>query len=141
MQEVSGAPTEAGGHVEFLRSAAHGFIDAVNRRSAGELLGFCEPDIEWSSALPAGGERGFRGHDGLVGWVTELDRSGLPHEIQVLSVTPLNSHRFMIAGRVMVGSTDVASLVVTATLSENGRIVKAHAYLGGRKSLVALDRD
>jgi hypothetical protein len=140
MEATSDALTETGSRVEFMRSVANGFIDAFNRRDADELAGFCEPDVEWSSALPAGGDRGFRGHDGLVRWVKDLDQSGFAHDVHVLSVTPLNSHRFMIAGYLMHAST-VASLIVTATLSQAGRIAEAHAYLGDHHSLDASERD
>src|SRR4051812_38072533 len=102
MEGATDPPTAAGEDVHLLRSVAHGFVDAFNRRDLGELVRLCEPDVEWYPAPLAGGHGGYRGHDGLERWVADLDRSGLAHQIDVLNVTPLNRRRFMLAGRVLV---------------------------------------
>src|SRR4051795_972330 len=124
MEGVPDPPGEAGDEVDLLRSVADGFVDAFNRRDVDDLVRLCEPDVEWYPASLAGEDRSYRGHDGMVSWVAHLDRSGLAHRIDVLNVTPLNPRRFMLAGRVLVALNDVASLIMTVTLSRVGRIAK-----------------
>jgi ketosteroid isomerase-like protein len=49
-------------------------VDAVNRRDISRLVELTDPDVEWHTFLAElRGEGGYRGHDGIRQWLSDVD--------------------------------------------------------------------
>jgi hypothetical protein len=114
------------------------FIDAFNRRDAEALVALADPAIEWRPSSLAGSQRIYRGHDGLRLWVSELDTAPVKHQARVREVRELDERRFAVLSEVLVDGELPSPSAMLASLTGEGKIVEARAYLSDEQTLAEI---
>jgi hypothetical protein len=121
-----------------IEAIAHRFIDAFNRRDAESLVALSDPEIEFHPTLLVGGRRVYHGHDGLRRWVSELGVATVQHQVRVREVRALEADRLLVLSEVYLDGDLLSPAAMIATLSAEGRIVEAQAYLTDERLLTHL---
>lgn len=118
-----------------LEAAGRKFVDAHNRRDIEALCELTDPGIAFHPTAMTGGERVYRGHDGLRRWVDHLHGSKIVHQAQIREVRALDDNRLMILTNVLVDGELVTEAAMLARLTDDGAIVEIHAYLSDEEML------
>jgi SnoaL-like domain len=114
---------------------ARSFVDAFNERDADGLVALSDPAIEFHPTPLVGQHSGYRGHEGLRRWVTELRTGDLGHRARVREVRVLDETSFMLLSEVVVENEVISPSAMLANLSEAGLIVQARAFLSDEELL------
>lgn len=88
------------GNVDVLRRG----IAALNDRNRGALVQLMHEDTEWRPALTAGGALEgavYRGVDGMVRYLDDLDAEFVNTDIRIENLDPIDEHRVLYSGRVV----------------------------------------
>lgn len=112
-----------------MRELAARFVEALNRRDEGALVSMSEPEIELRPTVLAGSRRTYRGYDGLREWVRQMSASSIDYTVELREVHALGEHRFLAVSQATAGGEYLGPWTMLARVSEQGRLLEAHAYL------------
>ena len=118
-----------------MEATGRKFVDGHNRRDIEALCELTAPDIAFHPTSLAGGERVYRGHEGLRRWVDHLNESRIVHQAQIREVRALDDNRLMILTNVLVDGELVTEAAMLAWMTDDGRIAEIHAYLSDEEML------
>ncbi len=118
-----------------IEAAGRTFVDAHNRRDFEALCALTDPEIAFHPTSLTGGERIYRGHEGLRRWVDHLHESKIVHRAQIRELRVLDENRLMILTNVLVDGELVTEAAMLTRLTDDGAIAEIHAYLSDEEML------
>ena len=112
-----------------MDALASAFVDACNRRDEAAFVALTDPQIEFRPTAIVGTLRVYRGHDELRIWVTALRGSKLNHQARIRAVHVVDEQRVLLLTEVLLDGDVISPSAMMATISAEGLIVAAQAYL------------
>lgn len=112
-----------------MRELASRFVEALNRRDERALVSMSDPEIELRPTVLAGSRRTYRGYEGLREWVRQMSASSIDYTVELREVHALGERRFLAVSQATAGGEYLSPWTMLASISDEGRLQEARAYL------------